>query len=378
LHRLHNLESNGDGSTNPNPLNGTILVVDDEPANLRLMRAILRGAGYREIHLEEDPRNVPKRLRESPTDLILLDINMPHMNGLELMRRLQGEFETLPPILILTALSDRDLRREALSLGARDFITKPFDQAEALLRIRNAVQAYQLWKGLNDYRETLEDQVKARTHELATSYNAIIDCLGAAAEFRDNETGQHVIRMAETCKELALAVGCDGDFAERLRRTAPMHDVGKIGIPDQVLLKPGPLDPEEWKLMQTHTEIGHRILSRVGSPLMQMAADIALFHHEKWDGTGYPMGLKGEAIPLEARIAAVSDVYDALTSVRPYKDAWPAEKAAVHIRDQAGRHFDPVVVHAFFTILGKIRRLRELHDDPGLAETIAAAAYAMR
>jgi putative two-component system response regulator len=268
------------------------------------------------------------------------------------------------PVIVLTAETSLETRNEALAAGAKDFLTKPFDQIEALQRIHNLLQVRVLHKRTLEQNAELELKVKERTKELEDSQLDLIRRLGLAAEYKDNETANHVIRMSLYSQMLAKAIGLTEAESNMLLHAAPMHDIGKIGIPDSVLLKPGKLDPEEWAVMQTHVEIGSELLAGSDVPLMHMAKKIAATHHERWNGKGYPAGLSGDAIPIEGRICAICDVYDALTSERPYKKAWSVEKAVDYIKSESGEHFDPELVEKFELILDDILRCQEYYADP--------------
>jgi len=342
-----------------------LLIVDDEPANLKLLDRMLRSQGYHRLDLVGDPRQVLERYQQDRPDLILLDINMPHLDGFEVMRRLRAlDDPLLPPIVILTAQSSRDFLLPALAGGARDFIAKPFDRNELLMRVRNLLDAQLAHRMLFDQAATLEALVRERTAELRRTQLEVVQRLGMAAEYRDVETGNHILRMSHTCALLARHIGWSETQADLLLHASPMHDIGKIGVPDRVLLKPGALDAQEWALMQQHTVIGAKLLGGDDSALMCMARDIALYHHEKWDGSGYPAQLAGEAIPAVARIAAVADVFDALTSARPYKKAWTVEDAVRFLQEQSGRHFEPHLVAAFMTLLPQVLAIRERFGEP--------------
>ena len=341
-----------------------ILVVDDNQVNVKLLEMILAQAGYVNVTSVTDPREVVPLQEKNNFDLILLDIRMPHMSGLEVMTELKkGNQSDYLPILVLTAQTDMDTRLQALQLGAKDFVNKPFDQAEVMNRIANMLEVRMLYNERLRQNEILEIKVRERTAELEAARLDVIQRLGRAGEFRDNETGMHVVRMSKFCQRLALAIGLDDDFSHRLMVASPMHDVGKIGIPDSILLKPGRLDPDERKIMETHVTIGADILDNGASPVMQLARSVALTHHEKWDGTGYPNRLKGTDIPIEGRICAICDVFDALTSERPYKAAWPIEKALGVLRENSGAHFDPSLVAAFEKVFADILELRARHAD---------------
>ncbi len=339
---------------------GYILVVDDEPGNLKLMERMLRGQGYERLLLLQDAREVVTHYRMHRIDLIVLDIGMPHLDGFEVLRLLRELGDPLlPPVMVLTAQSSRDVSIRALNAGARDFVAKPFDRLELLARVRNLLDVQQAHRMLHDQRAALDSMVRVRTDELRRTRLQVVQRLGRAAEYRDNETGNHVLRMSHTSALLAEAAGLDADACELILHASPMHDIGKIGIPDQILLKPGKLTAAEWATMQQHTSIGASILDGDDSELLRLARDIALTHHEKWDGSGYPDGLSGEHIPLCGRIVAVADVFDALMSSRPYKPAWPLEQTLAFIRDNAGRHFDPMLVNCLFERLDDVLSVRE-------------------
>lgn len=345
-----------------------ILIVDDEQANLKLLGKMLGSQGYTQLVLVQDPREVLERYRAARPDLILLDINMPHLDGFQVMAQLRELNDPLlPPIVILTAQHGRDYLLRALAEGARDFVGKPFDRVELLMRVRNLLDAQLAHRMVHDQKAVLEEMVRARTEMLNRTRLQVVHRLGRAAEYRDNETGLHIIRMSQYSAVLAKSLGWSKDRCELMLHASPMHDVGKIGIPDAILLKPGKLDPEELEVMKTHGRIGADILADGDSELLQLAREIALTHHEKWDGSGYPQGLAGSAIPQSGRIVAVADVFDALTSSRPYKKAWPVEDAVAYIRDNAGKHFDPEVVAQFNLSLPKIFSIRERHMEPNYA-----------
>jgi len=336
-----------------------ILIVDDEPANIALLEQMLEETGLEDIESTVDPRQVVELQLRIGFDLILLDIRMPHMTGIQVMDALAEPLrEDYVPILVLTAHTDDQTRINALSAGASDFLTKPFKLWEVQQRILNMLKTRMFYKRQKGRAEELEERVRERTRELRDTQLQIVQRLGRAGEYRDNETGAHVIRMSKSCQLLALSAGLDKIHAERILFASPMHDVGKIGIRDDILLKPGRLDPDEFEIMKTHTTIGADIIGDHPSEILRMARQIALYHHEKWDGSGYPEGLKGEAIPIESRITAVCDVFDALTSARPYKKAWTFEDAADYIRDNAGKHFDPELARRFLDLIPDVVALR--------------------
>lgn len=345
-------------------LESNILIVDDNPTNIALLEDILEQEGYENFTSTTDPRKVTELYASETFDLLLLDIRMPHLTGIDVMNALKEQVEgDFLPILVLTAQTDMQTRKDALEAGAKDFLTKPFDHWEVLLRIRNMLETRYFYKRQVIRGDLLEQEVKARTSELREAQLEIVRRLGRAGEYRDNETGAHVIRMSKVAEILARGMGLDKRTCEKILHASPMHDVGKIAIPDAILLKPGPLTDDEWEVMKGHAVAGADILGGHQSELMTMAAEVAKNHHEKWDGSGYPAGISGEDIPLVARIAAVSDVFDALTSARPYKKAWPIDEAVEHIKKQAGSHFDPRVVEVFLKNVDAILAIRKQHPD---------------
>ncbi|HEY9079169.1 HD domain-containing phosphohydrolase [Magnetovibrio sp.] len=353
-----------------NILKARILVVDDNLTNVVLLQKLLEAEGYEHVEGVTDSRVVVGMYEQAPYDLVLLDIRMPHMDGYDVMEGLKGIANgDIPPIMVLTAQTDMDTKLKALAAGAQDFLHKPFDRVEALTRIHNMIEVRLLHKQIRKQNEILEQKVQERTQELEDTRLEVVHRLGRAAEYKDNETGMHVVRMSKIAHVLAVAMGMSEADAKLLLHASPMHDIGKIGIPDGVLLKAGKLDPEEWEIMKSHCQIGAEILGEHQSPLMQMARMVAWTHHEKWDGSGYPKGLKGEEIPLVGRITAVADVFDALTSERPYKKGWSIEDATQYIQDQAGQHFDPAVVEKFVEHLDEITTIRTTLRDTFEAES---------
>lgn len=348
----------------PHIQNARVMIVDDNLTNVVLLQRLLEAEGYKSVEGITDPREVLPLFEAQPYDLVLLDIRMPYLDGYEVMGQLRevnnGDYL---PVMVLTAQTDQDTKLKALDAGAMDFLHKPFDRVEALTRIRNMVEARLLHNQVRDQNEILEQRVLERTRELEETRMEVVRRLAVAAEYKDNETGLHVARMSKVAKVLAKAIGMSDEDAELLHRAAPMHDIGKIGIPDDILLKPGKLTAEEYEVMKNHSMIGAEILGEHEWPLMQMARTVALTHHEKWDGSGYPMGLKDEDIPLVGRISAVADVFDALTSDRPYKKGWTIEDAVDFIKKQSGQHFDPAVVEKFLECLPEITHIRETFRD---------------
>jgi putative two-component system response regulator len=330
-----------------------VLIVDDEPANLEFLRHVLEGQGYAELFDTTDASDAADRLEEIAPDIIILDLMMPGFDGFQFMERVK---EWLPrdvfiPLLVVTADTAADTRRRALAVGASDFLTKPLSPAEVRLRVRNLVRTRFLHAQLRDQNASLENRVGERTAELEEARQEILDRLARAAEFRDDDTGQHTQRVGWIAARLAQVLGLQEERVDLMRKAAPLHDIGKIGIPDAILLKDGRLTPEERSVMETHTSIGARILSGSRYPILQFAEEIALAHHERWDGGGYPNGLRGEEIPLSGRIVAAADVFDSLTHVRPYKQAWTVQETMAEIRAEAGRHFDPQVVEALLRVV---------------------------
>jgi len=350
----------------------TLLLVDDEAANLRLLTTVLEQAGYSNIISTQDPREALPLQLEYKCDIILLDLNMPHMDGYEVMEQFNAIFGAhLPPILVLTAQEFQGLRQRAFNTGARDYVTKPFDIPELLSRVSNLIEVKLALDCISEQNETLEQRVRDRTAELIRTQKElqesrlqVVRRLGRASEYRDNETGLHIIRMSEFAALLGKSIGLDQYYCDLILNASPMHDIGKIGIPDAILLKKGKLDAQEWEIMKTHAQIGADILSDADSDLLIMAAEIAITHHEKWDGSGYPKGLSGEDIPISGRITAIADVFDALTSERPYKHAWSVADAVNLIEEESGHHFDPFLVEHFLKILPDIVELKEMYAEP--------------
>lgn len=348
-------------------LGATILVVDDEPANVKLLDRMLSVSGYRNVVATQDPRVVLDLFRQHRFDLVILDLNMPHLDGFEVMARLHGlDGEQIPPILILTAQNDQEQRVRALKNGARDYVTKPFAVDELLARVRNLLEIQLYQRAMRERNHVLEERVRERTREIYETRLQIVRRLGRAAEYRDNETGLHIVRMSKISALLGEAAGMDAHACELLLNASPMHDIGKIGIPDHILLKPGKLDADEWTIMKTHASIGADILSGDGSELLSMASEIALCHHEKWDGSGYPRALAGEDIPLVGRIVALADVFDALTSERPYKKAWSVDEALAYIDDNRDKHFDAALVRLFRSRLDGILDITRRYAEPAM------------
>ncbi len=342
-----------------------VLICDDSIANVMLLSSLLEDEGLAQSKWLTDPKKVAEEIVKDDYDLLLLDIEMPHMTGIEVLQQLRREnlVDEFFPVLILTGRQDVETRHQALEAGAADYVNKPFDQVEVILRVRHLLNVRAAYKGQANLARRLESMVQERTAELSKATDVLVQRLAMAGELRDNETGNHVVRVGRFARILAEACGLPQDICFMIERAAPLHDLGKIGIPDSILLKKGKLDPEERKVMDTHAEIGAQLLEEHESALVSMAGSIALSHHERWDGTGYPKGLSGESIPIEGRITAVCDVFDALTTKRPYKPAWNLEETLEEIHKSAGSHLDPHLVQVFEDNLDKVLHvMRELSD----------------
>lgn len=363
-----------------------IMIVDDEALIVRVVRRFLSADGYENFVTVTDPREVLEAIDREKPDVVLLDINMPHITGLDLLKIRQNttEFQHIP-FIILSANSENEIKREALQLGATDFLSKPVDPSDLTLRVQNALTVKRHHDHLTNHAVELEKQVRERTQQIEESREQIINCLARAGEFRDNVTGDHVTRVGKYCGVIANQLGYNDDYCREIELAAQLHDVGKIGIPDSVLLNPGKLTKEEFTIMKTHCELGLRIMEPladtptpgqhrrsennanlhpgVDTPMLELAAIIALTHHEKWDGTGYPRQIKAEDIPIEGRICTVADVYDALCSERPYKPSFPVKKCLEIMLSERGTRFDPDVLDAFFLRIEDIEGIRSAHHD---------------
>ena len=320
-----------------------ILVIDDTQENIDLLFAVL-SKEYAVMAALNGKSGIEIASGNTPPDLVLLDIQMPGMDGYEVCKKLKANPVTRNiPVIFVTALGESENESEGFAVGAVDYIAKPISPSIVRARVKTHLALY-------DQNRTLEKKVKDRTRELNDTRLEIVRRLGIASEFKDNETGMHVLRMSKYSHLIALESGLPDDEADLIFHASPMHDVGKIGIPDRILLKPGKLDDDEWLTMKTHCKIGYDIIGSHDSDLLKTAAITALTHHEKWDGSGYPRGAKEDDIPLAGRIVAVADIFDALTSERPYKKAWPADTAFDHIKKESGKHFDPAIVDSFLAI----------------------------
>ncbi len=344
-------------------LNAPILIIDDDIISVRMLEDMLKKAGYLNYRSLMDPRDACQAYQKFKPDLILLDINMPFLNGFQVIDELKKlKPSSYLPILIVTEEENAQVKLRSLEAGARDFIHKPYDRFEVLLRIRNLLEVRMLDKALWDQNRILEEKVNERTLELHDTRLDVIHRLARAAEFRDQETGEHIVRMSQYATCLGRATGMNNGQVDLLLTTSPLHDIGKLGIPDSILLKPGKLTTEEFEIMKTHTTIGAKLLGGSRSAFMKMAETIALTHHEKWDGSGYPNHIKENQIPMVGRICGICDVFDALTSQRPYKQPWPFQKAVEEVKSQSGKHFEPYLVETFVKILPEIKNIYSQHQ----------------
>jgi putative two-component system response regulator len=334
-----------------------VLVVDDELATVRFLTRLLNNTGA-EVSSTTDARQVSELVAAQEPDLIILDLHMPYMDGFEVMEAL-GPLRVphrYLPVLVLTGDTASAVKQRALRVGARDFLSKPFDTVEAMLRIRNLLTTRHFYIALEREQQRLEQSVRERTQELADTHLEIVGRLARAAEYRDDNTGEHTRRVGRLSGLLARKLGYDGDAVEMIERAAALHDVGKVGVPDAILLKPGPLTPAEIEIMRTHAVVGAKILSNSRAPLLRMAEAIALTHHERWDGSGYPAGLAHDRIPVVGRIVALADAFDAVTHSRPYQEAIDVSHAVDLLTGLRGRAYDPTIIDAF----------TELHRDDAL------------
>lgn len=354
-----------------------ILIVDDEQANLTLMRDMLKALGY-ESETAVDGYEALSKLSEK-IDLVLMDVMMPKLDGFETVRwiRQDPDFKDIP-IIMVTALSDMDSRLKAVKAGADDFISKPVDNTELKIRTASLLEIKEARDAIKEYQEELENKVEERTAQLQEALQEVTEAhldsimrLSIAAEFKDEDTAEHIQRMSHYSALLAEKLGLSSNDVETVLHTSSMHDIGKIGTPDAILLKPDKLNAEEWKIMQEHTVNGGRILSDSKSKLLQAGEVIALSHHEKWNGSGYPNGLGGEDIPIFGRICAVADVFDALTSKRPYKEPFSNEKSLIIMKEGRGKHFDPKILDLFVENFDKVLEIKnEFRAEKGYRHVV--------
>ncbi len=330
-----------------------ILAVDDHPHNVAVLKRLLERAGFVHVVTTTDPREGVRLFESMTPDLVLLDLHMPGMDGFAVLDAITPQIpaNTYLPVVFITADADTHLKKKALSLGANDFVNKPFDATEIVLRIRNLLEARFLYRALEEQNNILEQRVQERTEELEQAQLELLHRLSRAADLRDDDTMQHTERVGRTSAALARELGLSGDTEALIRLASPLHDLGKIAVPDSILLKGGRLNDDEFAVVKTHTEIGARLLSGSAHPLLQMAEEIARTHHEQWDGSGYMRGLRAADIPLVSRIVAVADVFDALTHQRTYKKSWPLTETLEEMKRQRGTQFDPAVVDALLRII---------------------------
>ncbi|QEG21799.1 HD domain-containing phosphohydrolase [Mariniblastus fucicola] len=363
-----------------------IMIVDDEPLVIRVVKRFLAGDGFTNFVTVEDSRTAMEAIQRESPDVVLLDIMMPNITGLDLLReRQKDKVLMLVPFIILSANSENQIKREALALGATDFLSKPVDASDLTVRVQNSLMVKRHHDHIANYANELENQVRLRTAQIDRSREQIIHCLARAAEYRDNETGEHVIRVGKYCAVIADELGFGENYRRQIELAAQLHDVGKIGIPDSVLLNPGKLSHGEFEIMKKHcnlgceimeplaehetqrirdhANVGSFIMEDVDSPMLELAAIIARTHHEKWDGTGYPNGLAGDQIPIEGRICCCADVFDALSSERPYKPKFPLQKCLEIMISERGTRFDPIVLDAFLKRLKDIEHIRTTYND---------------
>ncbi len=346
--------------------NSRILAIDDQPQNLVLLDRMLRQGGYEQIRTLTDAREALRVFTEFEPDLVALDLRMPNMDGFAFLRQVRSRIpeDSYVPILVLTADSSSKAKREALTLGANDFLTKPLDLSEVMLRVYNLLETRSLHLRVQRHGQELEERVRERTRDLEEAHWELLERLARASELRDDATAHHTQRVGTLAAMLAREIGLPEEHVALIRWAAPLHDVGKIGIRDGLLLKPGGLTPEEREEVKAHTEMGAALLSGSRFPILQMAEQIARYHHENWDGSGY-LGLSGEDIPVEARLVAVADVFDVITHRRPYKEAQSVEHALAAIREQGGRQFDPRLTEALVAMLraSDLSRLAEVLEN---------------
>jgi two-component system, response regulator RpfG len=375
LRGIGTAESGGDGGPDETRYQGRmrLFIVDDQSTGRRVLTELMQGVwpGVEIVPFAE-PAAALAEAREAMPDLIITDFRMPQMSGAQFIRAVRampGSAEV--PIVVVTVLEDRNVRYEALDAGATDFLSRPLDPVECRVRCRNLLRLRRQSRLIQHRARWLERQVEAATRDTLDRERETLLRLAKAGEYRDEGTGNHVLRMARYARQIAVQMDLGESMYETIELAAPMHDIGKIGVPDHILLKPAALSDAERLIMERHTLMGHEILRDSASRFMQMGAVISLGHHERWDGMGYPAGLSGEDIPLEARIVAVADVYDALRSVRPYKPAWSREAACEYLRTQAGRHFDPACVAAFLEGFEEICSIEESLRDPAVGGSIS-------
>jgi two-component system response regulator RpfG len=350
----------------------TILIIDDQLTSRQILQQLVSSIEENlTVKAFENPLEALKWTETNTFNLVLTDYQMPEMNGIEFIKRLRSNPAlTHIPVIMVTSIEDKNVRYEALEVGATDFLMKPVDHHECRARCRNLLTQNQQYRIISDRSRWLERRVAEATSEIRMRERETLLRLARAGEYRDEETGNHVIRMAKYSRVIAEQLGFSKDEADVIEMSAPMHDIGKIGIRDDILLKPGKLTSEEFEVMKNHTIIGYDILKDSPSKFLQLGGVIALGHHEKFDGTGYPYGKKGNDIPIEARIVTVADVYDALVSDRPYKNAWSTEAAIEYMESHKGKHFDPECFDAFKSEIDKIAKVQEMLPDEKITKAV--------
>jgi len=346
--------------------NSVVLVIDDQPTSRTILSQIVNGMDSKTTVIEKsDPETALEWATENTADLVIVDYVMPEMNGVDFVRLLKKlEPYNNVPVMMITIKKDTETRHMALDAGVTDFLSKPVDMHECITRSKNLLTMRMQQVALKTKSDFLEEEVKSATKEIRDREKETLLRLARAGEFKDLDTGLHLHRMAEYSRAIAEAIGFSEEDASAIELAAPLHDLGKIGIPDSILMKKGPLDAEEMTIMKTHTQIGYDILQNSPSKYLQMGGEIALAHHERFDGSGYPNGLKGNEIPLSARIVAIADVLDALTSVRPYKGAWSFDKAFTYLEEESGKHFDPELMSVVVSIRRQIEDIYNNNQSP--------------
>lgn len=338
------------------------VAIDDEEVNLLIIEELAKKVGLK-ITAFTDPVEALEYIKNNNVDIVFADYIMPQMNGIDLIKEIRDQYENIPIVMITSITGDEELKLGAIEAGATEFLNKPLKGSEFIARITNLSRLRYQQLLLKDKALLLEEEVKKATENLVKREFETLTVLGNAAEYKDPETGNHVSRVAHYSRMIAISLGESDEDQDNLYYASPLHDVGKIGIPDSILLKPGKLDPDEWEIMKTHSQIGHDILKNSESSFLKTGAIIAKTHHEKYDGTGYPDGLKGNDIHLFGRIVALADVFDALMTKRPYKDPWPYEKAVEFVKEQRGKHFDPLIVDHFFKNIKRVKKIANILRD---------------